>query len=231
MRRVLCVPMLLLCLLTACGGTEKTPDPEALRRPYQEMTGCTMEAQVSCSQEDLLWEAVLRCTYNPTGESQVEVVAPESIAGVQLTLDGETGRMTYGELCLDAGPIGSEKLSPAACLPRLMHALREGWLLEENRESWKDLPCRRLTLDETGENGGKICSTVWLREEDGLPVRGEIETDGVVILTAEFTDFSFCEPVPPSNFKNSTKNLESIQKDRRSANNGTTESSADMGGN
>ncbi len=78
-----------------------------------------------------------------------------------------------------------------ACLPRLMSALREGWLLEENEESWDDIPCLRLTVDQTGEDGEKILSTLWLRQDGGAPVRGEIAVDSEIILTAEFTSFAF----------------------------------------
>ena len=76
-----------------------------------------------------------------------------------------------------------------------MDALRSGWLLEENREDWKEEPCLRLTVDQTGQNGGKILSTLWLREADLAPVRGEISVDGEIILTAEFTDFTFCDTI------------------------------------
>ena len=182
---------LLLVLLTACGrGAEQTD----IRAAYREMEGCTMEAVVSCSQGDTLWEARLRCAYRPE-QSTVEVLAPETISGVRAVLDGETLLLEYEDACLDAGPISSQSVSPADCLPRLMTALREGWLLEENTETWQEVPCRRLTVDQTGENGGKLLSTLWLREEDGLPVRGEISVDGENILTAEFTDFAFCDKI------------------------------------
>ena len=63
MRRWLCVPMMILCLLaTACGNTETTTTPDDAREAYRTMAGCTMEAVVSCRQEDGLdWEARLRC--------------------------------------------------------------------------------------------------------------------------------------------------------------------------
>ena len=52
--------------------------------------------------------------------------------------------------------MSSEKLSPMECLPELMAAAREGWLLSESRETVGEEPCLRLTLDRTGEEGGKI---------------------------------------------------------------------------
>lgn len=191
MRRWMCVPMITMCLLlTACGGAGEE-SAEDIRAPYQEMAGCTMEAVVTCDQEGLEWEATLGCTYLPGGESTVEVLEPESIAGVKAVLSDTDWYLEYEGESLNMGTLGSETVSPAACLPRLMNALREGWLLEENEEDWNGTPCLRLCVDQTGVQGGKIVSTLWLRQEDGTPVRGEIAVDGEIILTAEFTSFSF----------------------------------------
>lgn len=196
MRKWMCVPMMTLCLLlSACGGTGSGERAENLRAGYQEMAGCAMTADVTCSQGDQVWEASLRCEYVPEGESTVEVLAPETIAGVRALLDGETLRLEYEDLCLNAGTVSSEELSPMACLPQLMSALREGWLLEESRENWEETPCLRLTMDQSGPKDGKILSTIWLREEDGMPLRGEIAVDEEVVLTAEFTEFSFCDTI------------------------------------
>ena len=195
MRRWLCVPMMTLCLLAAgCGGggQETAADP---RLPYQEMAGCSMEAEVTCGQSGLEWQALLRCDYVPGGESTVEVLEPERIAGVRAVLREEDWSLEYEDLCLDAGTLSSEAVSPAACLPRLISALREGWLLEENEEDWQETPCLRLCLDQTGTEGGKLLSTVWLRQSDGTPLRGEIAVDGEIILTAEFTDFTFYDTI------------------------------------
>ena len=73
--------------------------------------------------------------------------------------------------------------------------VRDGWLLEENEEAWNDVPCRRLTVDQSGTQNGKIVSTVWLRQEDGTPLRGEISVEGEIILTAEFTSFAFYDTI------------------------------------
>ena len=78
MRRGLCVPMILLCLLAAgCGNDAGQSAAEAARQPYEDMKDCTMTAVVTGGDE-----FTLRCTYVPGGESTVEVLAPESAAGV-----------------------------------------------------------------------------------------------------------------------------------------------------
>ena len=189
--------MIALCLLlTACGGAGAgEADAASLRDAYHDMTGCTMEAAVTCSQWDRVWQAELRCEYVPDGEITVEVLSPETIAGVRAVLDGDTLTLEYEDLCLNAGTLSSQSVSPMACLPRLMSALRDGWLLEENEETWNDVPCRRLMVDQSGTQNGKIVSTIWLRKEDGTPVRGEISVEGEIILTAEFTSFAFYDTI------------------------------------
>ena len=200
MRLWKCVPMMtLLLLLAACGGQgggEGEVPAADLRDRYHDMAGCTMEAAVSCDQEGLAWEAELRCAYVPGGESTVEVLAPEHIAGVRAVLSDTDWRLEYEGESLNAGTLSDEEISPAACLPRLMNALRDGWLLEENEETWNGVPCLRVTVDQTGVKDGKILSTVWLNLDGGIPVRGEIAVDGEVILTADFTSFSFCDTMP-----------------------------------
>ena len=196
MRLGKCVPMMaLLLLLAACGGGEGELETVDLRDQYHDMTGCSMEAVVSCDEEGLAWEAGLRCEYVPGGECVVEVLSPEIIAGVKAVLSDTDWRLEYEDASLNAGALSDEEISPAACLPRLMNALRDGWLLEENEEEWNGVPCLRLTVDQTGVKDGKILSTVWLNLETGTPVRGEIAVDGEIILTADFTSFAFCDTI------------------------------------
>ena len=201
MRLWKCVPMItLLLLLAACGGGGGGEEADAaaadLRNRYHDMAGCAMEAAVSCDQEGLAWEAELRCEYVPGGESTVEVLAPETIAGVRAVLTEPEWRLEYEGDSLNAGTLSSEEISPAACLPRLMSALRDGWLLEENEEDWNGVPCLRLTVDQSGVKDGKILSTLWLRRDEGTPLRGEIAVDGEIILTADFTSFTFYDTIP-----------------------------------
>ena len=188
--------MMALCLLLCgCGGgtgEEMAEETAAdLRDRYHDMAGCAMEAAVSCDQAGLAWEADLRCTYLPGGESTVEVLAPETIAGVKAVLTDTDWRLEYEGAGLNAGALSEEEISPASCLPRLMNALRDGWLLEENQETWNEVPCLRVAVDQTGTRNGRIVSTVWLRQDGGTPLRGEVAVDGETILTADFTSFTF----------------------------------------
>ena len=116
---------------------------------------------MSCTYEDGPWEASLRCVYDPEGGSTVEVLAPEEIAGIRAVLDGENRYLVYDGEVLNAGPVSREGISPAECLPRLLDALREGWLLEESEEEVDGAACVRLCLDQRGETAEKVYATLW----------------------------------------------------------------------
>ncbi len=193
MRKRLCVLMMTLCLLAAgcgeTGGEDGPGEAELLRQAYRDMTDCSMTAEVTCGGGEDLTAFTLQCDYVPEGESRVEVLAPETTAGVAALVNGENLTLTYEELTLPLGTLSGEEVSPAVCLPCLMDALRDGWLLEENVEELDGASCLRLSLDRTGGNGGKIVSTVWLDRESGVPRQGDIAVDGDVILEARFTEF------------------------------------------
>ena len=125
--------------------------------------------------------------------TMTEILADE-LGRSEVLSDGEV-ELVYEDQCLNAGNLSSQEVSPMACLPQLMSALRDGWLLEESEEDWQETSCFRLTVDQTGEQNGKILSTLWLRQEDGTPLRGEIAVDGEIILTADFTSFSFYDTI------------------------------------
>ena len=195
MRKWICVPTIILCLLLAsCSEDGQVGFPEIQSR-YRNMDGCRMEAVVVCEQEHLEWEAQLVYEYFPEGESLVEVVAPETIAGIKAVFRDEECYIEYEDLCLNVGKLSAEEISPVLCMPYMIRALRDGWLLEENSETWGEIPCLRVTMDQTGSNGNKIVSTLWLKREDGTPLRGELSVDGENILRAEFTDFSFYDSI------------------------------------
>ena len=162
--------------------------------PYRNMAGCVMEAEVSCTQDGAAWEATLQCDYVPEGETTVEVLAPETIAGVKAVLsDGEV-ELVYEDQCLNAGNLSSQEVSPMACLPQLMSAAgrvaaggERGGLAGDVLLPSDGGPDRRAEWEDPLH--------LWLRQEDGTPLRGEIAVDGEIILTADLRAFSFYDTI------------------------------------
>ena len=86
--------------------------------------------------------------------STVEVTEPLELAGVRAVLREADWSLEYSDLCLNIGPLSAEQISPATVPVRMLNALREGWLLEENTEERQDIPCVRLALEQTGSVTG-----------------------------------------------------------------------------
>ena len=188
-----CVPMIALCLLL-CGCKEQAEETD-IRAAYREMSGCELTMKVVCGEAQREWAATLQCHYAPEGESTVEVTEPLELAGVRAVLREADWSLEYSDLCLNIGPLSAEQISPATVPVRMLNALREGWLLEQNDESREGVPCTRLALDQTGASDTDIVTTVWLRQADGTPFLGEIAVDGETILTVRFTKFGFCDTI------------------------------------
>lgn len=179
----------LALLLSACGGGEKTDAAQALQQEYQSISGCSMTAQVRCDREKEAEEYTLSCDWHSDDTAVVTIVQPDYLAGVSASFDGENMTLLYEDISLGAGTVSSEEISPAQVLPLIMHAIREGYLLEKGAEKRGEEPCLHLVFDTTGENGGKINTHVWFGE-DHLPVAAEIVVQQQVVFTVTFESFS-----------------------------------------
>lgn len=188
-KRFLALMISLSLLLMSCGesGGDIT---ERLREKYGAMPSARMTAQVDFAYQDQLRSYTLCCAAAGEGDYEVEVLAPEHLAGIRAHFEGENQSIIFEDLCLDAGTVSREKISPASVLPMLIQALGSGYIFETWEESRNGTDCCCAALDTTGEEG-KIVYTVWLAKEDLAPLYAEISVEDEIIFTVEFTKFEF----------------------------------------
>ena len=183
MRRIL-LPVLCLLLLCGCSGTRE--QAEELQNHCATWKNVRMEAEIICHLEGESRSYTVLCTCDEQGATTT-ITAPEEVAGISATVtDGEL-LVNYGGAALSAGtpPV----LSPANCIPLLLHAAAEGYLLEHGAETMDGLECLRLALDTTASDGKKILCTVWFETAGGVPRYAEFSRDGVVKLTLRTLSF------------------------------------------
>ena len=186
MKRCMGLLMATVLLMTGCAA-EKEDIAERILQQYGSVGACSMEALVRCEYENESREYTLKCVYCAEGESEVTILEPEGLQGLSVVFDGQQRRVIYKDLVLDAPALGKTHLSPAGILPRLLDAVKQGWLLEENGE---DESLWRMAF-ETEENGVKQYWTVWFDKETGEPRYAEVSEDNQLFFTIEFTSFSF----------------------------------------
>ncbi len=186
----ICALMTGLLLLCACSSTsgERKDEVQLLQEEYQGLAACDMQARVRCDSETEVLEYLLQCHWSADGISSVEILEPETMAGICAQFDQEKMTLVYEDMSLAVGHIEDTKLSPANVLPMVMEGIREGYILEKGADTLGEEKCLRLLFDTT-EGERKIDYAVWFGAGHA-PVRAEIIVDDAVIFTAEILQFS-----------------------------------------
>ena len=186
MRKALLFAPMLMLLLTACGGGEEKDPAAVLQQQYAAVAEATMEADVTCHYEGEERTYTLLCAYTPE-KSTITVLAPDNLAGISATLEGEELTLSYDDISLDAGSYSAAAISPVAALPKLMTAASAGYLTEQSEETVGERPCLRLTFDLSEEEGALY--TTWFDQETLLPLQSEISVDGAVVFEVAWSRF------------------------------------------
>ena len=184
MKKVL---LLALCLTLLCGcGKGEENHIRHLQACYADAQKIAVQAEIISHFDGGSRSFTVATVWEPQGATTT-VVAPEEIAGISATVTGEEMMLAYDGAALSAGvPMA---LSPAACIPYLMRAVSEGYLLEYGSETLDERDCLRAAFDTTAPDGTKILCTVWLERESGAPYYTEFSTDGMVVLTIRALSF------------------------------------------
>lgn len=141
-----------LCLLLCGCGKKDAAEAQAVQQRYAALTGAVAEAEIVSHPEGETRSFTVRCTCDRTKDTATTtVMAPEELAGLSATVTGEKLLIQYDGPALAAG-VG-DTVSPANCIPYLLRALAEGYVLEVGEETLEDIPCLRLALDTTDADG------------------------------------------------------------------------------
>ena len=184
MKKLFALLLPLSLLLTACGETLQTA--ESIQTQYSHLATADMAAKVTCHLDGETRTYELTCTVTTDGASTT-VTAPEELAGITATVTPDGLTVTYDGTSLSAGDLYD--VCPANCLPYLLSAVADGYLLEQTTEDLNGISCYRMALDTTAKSGEKVLCTVWIDENTLIPRYAEFAQNDTVLLTAELTAF------------------------------------------
>ena len=160
-----CLVWLLAALLLAGCGKKTASQAESLRQRYREMQAAQMEAEITCHLETEQRTYAVLCQWDRAG-ARTTVTGPEDLAGLTASVSGEELTVSYDGAALSAGSL--RDLAPANCLPWLLRAMEEGYLVDAGQETLEGLDCLRLALDTTAPGGKVLCITVSAKEPEKL---------------------------------------------------------------
>ena len=176
-KRILLVLWSALLPLSACSAESEEARFDRFRDSLSD-AAVTVEAEVTARDGDAVTAFTLRCTETPDGYD-LEVLAPEEIAGVRAHADGDAVEMAFDDVILPM-PQAQDAVSPLMALPLVLSAARSGHL----DLVWEEdgLVCRLVPDDRT---------TVRLTlDENDLPAAAEVAVDGHTCVTCAIKAWS-----------------------------------------
>lgn len=197
MNKLFYVPAIAMCvLLGGCSGEQTATTQQETLAFYTQMTSASMEAVVTSEGDYLISTFTLHCDYQPQGETVVEVLEPETMAGVRVVCNAGQWVLEYDDMVFNVGTLSSQGVSPLACMPLLLEALSQGWMLAQSSQTYQGQACDCLTMDYSDETLSDVTVTAWLSQDTGAPVGAEIAVDGQRILQVLFTSFEMYGILP-----------------------------------
>ena len=180
------VLVLILCLLTGCGG--KNTEMErglALRTKILQAQSCSFDTDIVADYGDKLHSFSVSCKADNQGNLSFTVVKPDTISGITGTVTDSGGKLTFDDLALQFDTMADNQISPVTASWIFLKTLRSGCITSAGMEDGS----LRLSIDD-GYEDDALHLDIWLDEKD-LPKRAEILYDGRRILSLDVKGFQF----------------------------------------
>lgn len=185
MRKRIAMLLVLGCLLLS-GCQPKQNDLQTaldFRTRLISQAGCRFTAHVTADYGDRTYSFSLRCAFDGE-DGELEVLAPEAIAGIRAEIDGEDAALSFDGVSLEYGKLAGDRVAPLT-VPWLLGSAWSGdYIALTGREG--DLT--RVTWLK-GYNEDELSIDTWLQE--GIPTYAEVSHDGTRVLTVMIQDFVF----------------------------------------
>ena len=184
-RRLLAVPMMLLCLLCACAGkrTESVQAPVDFRAGLLRAGGCSLRLEATADVGDQVCVFVLDCVLGADCSAELTLREPETLEGITARIDGDTGSLRFDDVCVTFGLPADSRLSPMEAPGMLIRAWIEGYIASAGTEGEEG-----CAVYEVGY-GPDACRVETRFDADGIPIRAELSLEGRVICKFEISEY------------------------------------------
>lgn len=194
MRKMISCVLMMTLLLTGCGKS-KTDNPDHLasliRAEYLAMSGWSAVAELTADYGEQVFDFTVKTSWERGGDTVITVVKPELIAGITARIrDGET-ILEYDGAGLSLGMLDLSGITPVSSIPALMDCITTGYMarcrfLGEGTNRTLEILCRDPNVPP---NSGMEYLLYFDPVAHTLK-RAEVSVDGVLRLTARFTEFT-----------------------------------------
>lgn len=179
------IPLIAIVLLTSCQSSKSSGQELALdiRTTLLEASKLEMTVNVAADYGDRVYDF----TFNYSGDAnngQIELTAPEAVAGLKAKVSVSGGTLEYDGAVLDTGAVTADGLSPADVLPVLISQWESGYISGCNYEKLGDINTLAVTTNITET----VSQRTWFDVKTLLPLRSELSDNDRMVLSCEFGD-------------------------------------------
>lgn len=175
----------MLVLLSGCAGQSRELERGiALRTKILGSPLCSFDADIAADYGDKLHVFSMQCLVDCRGTVRFTVTAPESISGIQGSVDGGQGTLRFDNTALHFPLLADNQASPVSAPWLLMKALRGGCITSAGRDG----ELLRLSIDDSFDDDA-LHLDIWLDGAD-TPIRGEVLYRERKILSLDVKNFT-----------------------------------------
>ena len=185
MRRWLLGALMITLLLTGCGSAAPERKLDELQKTLHAAQELSVTADVTANLGEERFSCTLRCVSTPE-QTSVEVLSPETVAGIRAVVGAEGTKLEYDGLSLGVGGWEPDA-SPVTALPLLLRAMRSGSTLR----SWTEWEGERTLFVREAFVSDDTSAAVWFDAQTLQPVHAELTRGGETALRCEITEFTY----------------------------------------
>ena len=188
MRRIiLFAHTILLCLMLAsCGGKQAKVDAAAeIRSRLLQAEEISCSASLRCDYDDRIWDCKLRYS-GSIDAGTITVLAPDLIAGLEISVNNGLSTLHYDGAVLDTGEIFGEGISAVETLPLFLNAWAGAHIRETYTERRDGAEYTVLVLELSVDKQ----VIAWF-DSDSIPHRAELTNAGKSVVFCTFDEFTY----------------------------------------
>lgn len=177
------VVVLIALLLTGCSGQSKEMERTLKLRTKLLSSSCSFDADISADYGDKLHTFSLQCQADAQGNVSFTVLKPDSIASISGAVDGEDGKLTFGDVALHFPLLADQQVTPVSAPWLLLKTLRAGYITSAGAAK----EYLRVSIDDSYADNA-LHTDIWLDSSD-TPVKAEILYRERKILSLDVKNF------------------------------------------
>lgn len=175
-----------LCLtLCSCSGEKAAPKDmvQEFKNEFFTAQEITIHMDITADYGERVYDYRLKYT-GDISAGEIEVISPEEIAGLKVSLSPDGTALIYDGAELNTGAITPDGLSPVETVPLMLSAWRDGYAAESFNETIFDTE----TVSALVNISDDVSLKTWFDKATGLPLFAEISSAGYTVISCKFGD-------------------------------------------